>query len=187
MPLDLQPTLTGALVLLRPLQPSDWNAVYAVASDPLIWQQHPASDRYQEPVFRAFFHEALESRGAFAVLDVSTGDVIGSTRYHGYDQTLGVVEIGWTFLARSHWGGRYNGEMKQLLLDHAFSDVESVVFHVGPDNRRSQIAVERIGGVRDGVRRDAAGRESVVFRITRSAWQARRQGSPQSSHSQGSA
>lgn len=176
MSLDLQPTLTGALVRLRPLQAADWDALFAVASDPLIWQQHPASDRYQESVFRAFFRDAMDSGGAFAVLDVATGDVIGSTRYHGYDEALGVVEIGWTFLARSHWGGRYNGEMKQLLLDHAFGAVQSVVFLVGPDNRRSQIAVERIGGVRDGVRRDASGRESVVFRITRDAWHARRQG-----------
>ncbi len=174
MVFNLQPTLRGALVSLRPLQEADWDSLFAVASDPLIWEQHPASDRYQESVFREFFREAMASGGAFLVHDVATGQVIGSSRYFGYDADRGDVEVGWTFLARSHWGGRYNQEMKQLMLDHAFASVQSVVFLVGPDNRRSQIAVERIGGVREGVRRNSTGRESVVFRITREAWQKRR-------------
>src|SRR6185312_15160356 len=78
---DLQPTLRGNLVHLRPLRESDFEALFAVASDPLIWEQHPASDRYQEPVFRDFFRGGIESGGAFLVLDATTGAVIGSTRY----------------------------------------------------------------------------------------------------------
>lgn len=165
MPFDFQPTLKGELVELRPLCAEDFAGVYAAASDPLVWEQHPASDRYQEEVFREFFREAMESGGAFVVLDHKDNQVIGSTRYLAYDAAESEVEIGFTFLARSHWGGRYNGEMKRLLLEHAFRFVRSVVFLVGPENYRSQKAVEKIGGVREGMRANAVGRDSVVFRI----------------------
>lgn len=100
------------------------------------------------------------------MLDRATQQVIGSSRYHGYDPVRRDVEIGWTFLARSHWGGRYNGEMKRLMLEHAFRWVERVVFLIGPQNVRSQRAVERIGGQRVGMRQDGAGRESLVYEIT---------------------
>ena len=170
MPFDLQPTLKGELLELRPLTAEDFRELYAVASDPLIWEQHPASDRYKEEVFREFFQGALESGGAFLVVDSATGRAIGSTRFHSYDEEESEIEIGWTFLARSHWGGRFNGEMKRLMLDHAFRFVESVVFLVGPENFRSQRAVEKIGGVRDGSRPNAVGRDSFVYRINASAF-----------------
>lgn len=166
MPFDLQPTLKGELLELHPLRPDDFDALYAVAADPLIWEQHPASNRYEEAVFREYFRGALESGGAFLVVDAATGRVIGSTRFHGYDEARSEIEIGWTFLARSHWGGSYNREMKTLLLAHAFRYVSSVVFLVGPKNLRSQKAMEKIGGVRDGMRPDGRGGESVVFRIS---------------------
>lgn len=166
MPFDLQPTLKGELLELRPLRPDDFDALYAVAADPLIWEQHPASDRYKEDVFREYFRGALDSGGAFLVVDAATGRVIGSTRFHGYDEAKSEIEIGWTFLARSHWGGSSNREMKTLLLGHAFRYVSSVVFLVGPKNLRSQKAMEKIGGVRDGMRPDGRGGESVVFRIS---------------------
>ena len=118
-----------------------------MASDPLIWEQHPAHDRYQEEVFKEFFREALESGGAFVVIDRKTQEIIGSSRYFGFEPGKREIEIGWTFLARSHWGGKYNGELKRLMLDHAFKFVESVVFLIGPTNVRSQKAVEKIGGV----------------------------------------
>lgn len=168
--MDLQPVLRGELVALRPLVESDWDALFAVASDPLIWEQHPQPDRCTEPVFREFFRGAMSSGGAFLVTDARDGRVIGSSRYSGYDPAASSVEIGWTFLARECWGGRYNGEMKRLMLDHAFRFVERVVLHVGPQNVRSQRAVEKIGGVRSGTRLDAAtGLESVRFVITRPA------------------
>ena len=137
-----------------------------MAADPLIWEQHPAKDRYQEEQFRVFFHEALESGGALVAIDTKDGRVIGSSRFHGYDGDKSEVEIGWTFLARSHWGGRYNGEMKQLMLQHAFRFVDRVVFLVGLHNRRSQRAVEKLGGMRVGSRPDASGRDSIVYEIT---------------------
>jgi len=165
MPFELQPTLDGELVLLRPLRPEDFDALYAVASDPLIWEQHPQPERCQEPVFREFFRGAMESGGAFLALDKQDGRVIGSSRYFGYDEAASEIEIGWTFLARSHWGGRYNGEMKRMMLQHAFRFVRNVVFMIGPNNIRSRRAVERIGGVLIGTR-EVQGRESVVYRIT---------------------
>jgi N-acetyltransferase len=163
---DLQPTLKGKLIELRPLRPEDFDALFAVASDPLIWEQHPSSDRYKPDVFKEFFRGALESGGAFLVTDCRDGRVIGSSRYYGYDPEKSEVEIGWTFLARSHWGGVYNREMNQLMLRHAFRFVENVIFVVGSKNFRSQQAMEKIGGVRVGTRTDSGGRESVVFRIT---------------------
>jgi RimJ/RimL family protein N-acetyltransferase/membrane-associated phospholipid phosphatase len=166
MSFDLQPILKGELVELRPLRPDDFDALFAVASDPLIWEQHPSSDRYQEEVFRKFFRDALDSGGALIAIDAKDGRVIGSSRYHGYDAQTSEVEIGWTFLARSHWGGRYNGEMKRLMLQHAFRFVERVVFRIGPDNQRSRRAVEKIGGVLVGTRTDATGRECVMYQIT---------------------
>jgi len=166
MDFELQPTLRDDLVELRPLREEDFDALYAVAADPLIWEQHPASDRHEEAVFRAFFREAMESGGALIALDASDGRVIGSSRFHAHDPVAREIEIGWTFLARSHWGGRYNGAMKRLMLLHAFRFVDRVLFLVGPRNHRSQRAVEKIGGVRAGTRRDATGRESVVFELT---------------------
>ena len=170
MPFDLQPVLRGELLELRPLRAEDFTALYAVASDPLVWEQHPNRDRHEEEVFKKFFREALESGGAFVVVDRADGRVIGSSRYHGYDEAGSEIEIGWTFLARSHWGGRYNGEMKRLMLGHAFKFVDSVVFLVGPQNLRSRRAVEKIGGVLVGTRPNGEGRDSVVYRITASAF-----------------
>lgn len=171
--IDLQPVLTGTLVRLEPLQESDWPTLYAVAADPLIWEQHPASDRYREPVFRQFFRDAMASGGAFRVIDCATGEVIGSSRYAGHDPHRREIEIGWTFLARSHWGGRYNREMKRLMLDHIFAWVDTVLFLIGPNNVRSYTAVERLGAVRNGTRTDSHGRASLVYRLTRDAWSQR--------------
>ena len=162
MSFDLQPFLRGQLLELRPLQPGHFQQLYAVASDPLIWEQHPAKDRYKEDIFQAFFREALESGRALIAIDSRNGQVIGSSRFHGYDQHKSEVEIGWTFLARSHWGGSYNGEMKQLMLQHAFQFVASVIFVIGPQNFRSQKAVEKLGAVRVGSRPDG----NFVYQIT---------------------
>ena len=150
MSFDLQPHLKGDLIELRPLKPEDWDDLFAVASDALIWAQHPENDRYKEDVFKVFFKDALESGGAFVVIDTKTRQIIGSTRFHGYDPEKAEVEIGWTFLARKYWGGRYNREMKQLMLAHAFKFVENVIFFIGENNIRSQKATEKIGAIKDG-------------------------------------
>ena len=166
---ELQPHLVGDLLELRPLQPEDWESLFAVAADPLIWEQHPAHDRYQEEVFKEFFGEALASGGAFVVLDRKTRKIIGSSRYFGFDPSKREIEIGWTFLARSYWGGKYNRELKRLMLDHAFQFVENVVFLIGPTNVRSQKALEKIGGVlterRTKTNSDGEIVENVVYQI----------------------
>ena len=167
---DLQPHLIGELIEVRPLASDDWEGLFAVASDPLIWEQHPANDRWREEVFREFFREALETGSAFVVIDRETGRIIGSSRYFGFDSSESVVEIGWTFLARAYWGGKYNGELKRLMLDHAFRFVERVLFVIGVTNFRSQKAVEKIGGVRVGRREKVVPRGivgSFVYEIRR--------------------
>jgi N-acetyltransferase len=170
VPFDLQPVLIGELVELRPMREEDFPVLYAVASDPLIWAQHPEPDRCTEPVFRRFFRGGMESGGAFIVLDRRDGSVIGSSRFAEYDEASSVIEIGWTFLARSHWGGSHNREMKQLMLVHAFRFVRRVVFRVGPNNRRSQRALEKIGASSLGLETDQQRGESVLYEITRDAF-----------------
>ena len=132
MPFELQPTLKSEILELRPLRADDFEALYEVASDPLIWEQHPHSDRYKLDVFRKFFDEAMESGGAFIVLDRKDDRVIGSSRFYCYDLVRSEIEIGWTFLARSRWGGIYNGEMKRLMLSHAFRFVDNVLCLLAP-------------------------------------------------------
>jgi N-acetyltransferase len=169
--IDLQPTLTGELIELRPLRPDDFDALFSAASDPLIWEQHPESDRYQRDVFQKYFDGALECKGAFAIIDRRSGRMIGSSRYCNLDPANSEAEIGWTFLERKFWGGSYNRELKQLMLDHAFRFVDRVVFVVGEKNLRSQKALEKIGAgffkkkhlpARDGVLAP-----NLVFLITR--------------------
>lgn len=168
MPFDAQPTLTGDLLHVRPLRQDDFDALYAVASDPLIWEQHPASDRHELEVFRQFFQVGMASGGAMLITDVATGAVIGSSRFHNFREAAREVEIGWTFLARACWGGRYNAELKRLMLTHAFRYVDSVVLVIDPTNTRSRRAARKIGAVLDGRLRDEAGDEKVVYRIARS-------------------
>ena len=165
MPFELQPTLHGELLTLRQLRDDDYDALFAVASDPLIWEQHPDADRWKPAVFHRFFGDAMASGGALIALDRASGAVIGSSRYHGWNEPARTVEIGWSFLARAYWGGTYNGEMKRLMLEHAFRFADRVIFIVGAGNVRSQRAMEKIGGVRTGTRCDSSGREGVVFTI----------------------
>jgi RimJ/RimL family protein N-acetyltransferase len=173
---NLQPRLEDALVHLRPLQAEDFPALYTVASDPLIWEQHPNRDRYRHEVFSTFFQGAMQSGGAFMVSDARSGAVIGSTRYYELDEAAGTVAIGYTFLARSHWGGGSNRSMKTLMLDHAFGHLQRVVFHVGENNRRSRVAMERLGGVYLGSAPVAYYGETaninVIYAIDRDAWRA---------------
>ena len=175
--MDRQPILAGERLLLRPLAARDWAALYGVASDPLIWAVHPAHDRWQEPVFRTFFDDALAKGGALAVIDVASGAMIGSSRFQNHHPAHGgSVEIGWTFLARSHWGGEANREMKRLMIGHALRFVERVLFVVGAQNLRSRRAMEKIGGRLNGfseMRMMAGGPvEHLQYEITRARFAA---------------
>ena len=144
---DWQPTLEGDLVLLHPTRLDDWEEMFAAASDPLIWAGHPAKDRCTEPGFRKYFDGALQSGGALTIVDKPNGRIVGCSRYHDYVPDLSRVEIGYTFLVRSCWGGAVNGEVKRLMLDHAFHFVDTVQFAVAEDNIRSRKACEKIGAI----------------------------------------
>ena len=170
MSFELQPALKGNLLELRPLRAEDFPELYAVASDPLVWEQHPNSDRYKDDVFRSFFRDAMTSGGAMLATDCKTGQVIGSSRFYGYNHDRSEIEIGWTFLARSHWGGVYNREMKYLMLRHAFRFVNRVIFVIGTRNMRSQKAIEKLGGVRIASRPDRGGDDNFVYEITNSTF-----------------
>jgi N-acetyltransferase len=165
---DFQPTLTGKTVIIRPLRRDDWSPLFAAASDPAIWELHPTRDRYTEPVFRRYFDGAIASGMAFAFVERAGGEMIGSSRYHGFDPVQSEIEIGWTFLVRRHWGGHTNREIKRLMLDHAFTFVDTVIFWVGENNLRSRTAMKKIGGVlRDGlfVREATGDAPHVIFEI----------------------
>ncbi len=146
-----QPTLPGPRITLRPLEEKDFDDLYSVASDPLIWDQHPNPDRYQRDVFRKFFDYGLESQGALVILRNSDSKIIGSSRYCDYRPEKKDIEIGFTFLSRECWGGSINAELKALMLNHAFRFVDSVRFNVGLNNFRSKRALEKIGAKLTGV------------------------------------
>ena len=170
VPFELQPALTGPLLQLRPLSATDYDSLYAVAADPKIWEQHPDRTRWQPDGFRTYFDQAMASGGALLASNAETSAAIGSSRFHGYDAAASEIEIGWTFLARNYWGGRYNREMKRLMVEHAFRFVQRVVLHIGPDNVRSQNAALKIGAVFAGVAIDEAGSERYAYHLTSDPW-----------------
>ena len=145
---DYQPTLVGPTITVRPIASDDWPELFTAGSDPEIWKVHPVPDRYSEPEFRKFFDGALHSGMGFVFVDRANGRLIGSSRYYGYAPERNEIEIGWTFIVRSHWGGATNREVKRLMLDHAFTFVDTVIFWVGEKNWRSQGAMTKIGGMR---------------------------------------
>lgn len=175
--MDRAPVLEGERLLLRPLTADDWDALYAIASDRELWAVHPAHDRWREPVFRAFFDQALARGGALVVIDSASGQIVGSSQFQDFDPANGgSVEIGWTFLARAHWGSGANAEMKRLMLQHALRFVERALFVVGEHNVISRRAMEKIGGRLTDETRDMprAGevQRHVVYAIDRAGFAA---------------
>lgn len=170
--MNRQPVLEGERLLLRPLTPDDWDALFAIARDRQVWAIHPQHDRWQEPVFRRFFADALDRSGALVVIEKASGTIIGSSQYK--PESRGAVEIGWTFLAPRYWGGSYNREMKRLMLAHAFQFVERAEFRVGECNLRSQRAMAKIGGRLterfDMVETPGGPMRHVIFEITRESF-----------------
>jgi RimJ/RimL family protein N-acetyltransferase len=148
MSINWQPRLENDLLILQPLSAIYFEELFQVASDPLIWDQHPSKERSHPKGFELFFKEALESNRAFIVIDKGSGTTIGSTRFAPVNETTNAIEIGWTFLARGYWGGRHNRSMKMMMIDYAFKYVDHVLFYIHQDNIRSQKSVEKIGGKR---------------------------------------
>ena len=145
MNINLQPTLENNLVILFPLNVEDFEDLYSVASNPEIWEQHPNKERWKRDVFSTFFEGAINSKGAFKIIDKLTGKTIGSSRFYDYSKDGNSILIGYTFFSKAYWGKGINHVVKTLMLDYIFKFVTRVYFHVGAENIRSQISIERLG------------------------------------------
>ncbi|MBC8053284.1 MAG: GNAT family N-acetyltransferase [Sphingobacteriaceae bacterium] len=168
--MNLQPaTLKNELIKLVPLNESHWEEVYSAASDPLIWAQHPAPDRYKQDVFEKFFQEGIDSKGAFAIVDLKSAEIIGTSRFYDYDEKNRSIAIGYTFLVRKYWGTVYNKALKSLMINYALEYVDEVIFHVGSINIRSQKAVEKLGA-RKYAEEMRAGKSYVYYRLEKANW-----------------
>ena len=170
--MDRQPTLVGETLIVRPMTPEDVEPLFAVASDPEIWAMHPERTRWQRDVFQRFADGALTSGGGLVVLRRDTGALIGASRYYEWDAEARSVVIGFTFLARAHWGDGTNGELKRLMIDHAFTFAHTVIFHVGETNWRSRRAVEKLGATHARTVTNDAGQVSVHYTLTPTQWRA---------------
>ncbi|MEZ4787765.1 MAG: GNAT family N-acetyltransferase [Flavobacterium haoranii] len=148
--MNLQPILSNKEIVLIPLVNEDFEALYYIASDKLLWEQHPNNDRYKKEVFEDFFKKAIESKGAFTIYEKTTNKIVGSTRFYDLEEKSKSVFIGFTFIDRKFWGSSLNGKVKKLMIDYAFQFVDSVKFHVGETNYRSQKAVEKLGALKIG-------------------------------------
>ncbi len=167
--MNIQPKLVCDHLELRPLLQSDYDDLLRAASDPLIWEQHPQPDRYRPEVFKVFFAEALKSQGALVIIDRKTSEIIGISRYYDYSSESLSVIVGYTFLARKYWGGSYNFELKKLMINYALDFVKTIFFQIGLDNKRSQKAMEKIGGINTGIQEIAVSytppKKSYIYKI----------------------
>lgn len=174
---NLQPILENEMIKIIPLKPDDFDTLYAIASDPLLWEQHPNKDRYKRHVFEIFFKGAIESKGAFLVYDKVNNLPIGSSRYYTVEGKENTIAIGYTFIARDHWGGKYNPALKKLMINHALRFVDSVVFHIGAVNVRSQKAIERLGAIKideeDMAYFGEASKLNFIYEIRKENWRKR--------------
>ncbi len=167
--MNLQPFLTSEMIDIRPLTEVDVEGLFQVASDPLIWEMHPQPDRYKADVFKKFFAEAMASKGAIAILDKKTSNLIGTSRFYDYKPESSSVLIGYTFLSRPYWGGSFNRDLKKLMINHALKFVKTVYFQVGVGNLRSQRAMEKIGAIKTGIEEVAISygppKKSYIYKI----------------------
>jgi RimJ/RimL family protein N-acetyltransferase len=174
MKFNTQPVLENDKAILQPLQENDFEALYAVASDPKIWEQHPNKDRWKRDVFRTFFEGAIQSKGAFKIIDKSTGHIAGSTRMYDYNEQDNSILIGYTFYGTAYWGKGINLSVKAQLLDYLFQYVSHVYFHIGAHNIRSQIAISRLGAKQVGEQEVAyfgePSRLNYIYRIEKEEW-----------------
>jgi RimJ/RimL family protein N-acetyltransferase len=166
-------------VRLEPLSLVHADGLRAAAEDGELWNLRVTS--VPEPHnIEQYIIAALETpnRIAFAVLDASTGAVLGTTSYHDIVPAIGRVEIGWTWYAKSRQRSHVNTSCKLLLLSHAFDTLGCAVVGLRTDNFNfaSQAAIERLGAKKDGVlrhhhpRRDGTVRDTVMYSILRGEW-----------------
>lgn len=174
--MDLQPVLANTLATLHPLRETDFEEVYAAASDPAVWQFHPNKDRWKREVFRNFFNGAMASGGAFRITDNASGKTIGCTRYYDHDPAARSIFIGYTFFAVPFWRRGYNLAVKRSMLDHIFRHVDHVYFHIGAANMPSQRSIMKLGAVKVGEETVAyfgeAPKLNFTYAIGRQQWPA---------------
>lgn len=176
---NYQPELQGELVRIAPATEADFEALFALASDPDIWAMHPQRNRHQREIFRAFFDSAQNDRGGVKLIEAASGKVIGFSRYSTKGRPDGEVEIGWTFYARRVWGQGHNDEVKALMLSHAFATFGTVCFHAGETNLRSRRAIEKLGAKLTDERVNGVGVDgkdvNVTYLLTCADWHSVRQ------------
>ncbi len=169
--MHLQPTLSNEFVQIVPLVSSDFDELFIIASDKLLWEQHPEKDRYKEDIFLKFFQDAIDSKSAFKIIDIKNGNTIGSTRFYLYNESEKSVAIGYTFIDRNYWATPYNRALKNVMINYAFQFVENIIFHVGDTNFRSQKAVEKLGALHTETFLDKeTGRTHVTYTLTKESW-----------------
>ncbi|MCX2432932.1 GNAT family N-acetyltransferase [Pedobacter sp. GR22-10] len=177
MNFDLQPTLQDPFIKVVPLKESDFENLYAVAADPLIWEQHPNKDRYKREVFEVFFKGAMDSKGAFIIYDQATGEVVGSSRYYEWNEEEKSIAIGYTFIGRKFWGRGYNTALKKLMFNYAFQFTDQIILYIGATNFRSQKAIEKLGAIKTTKIEVAYYGEPVkwnfLYQINKIAWNSR--------------
>ncbi len=172
-------TLTSDVVRLEPLRREHAEGLFQASLDADIWTYMPF-DPSQSIQSLMGWIEAAESQGqlAFAIRDVQTGELLGSTRYLNISHENHGLEIGWTWLAAPARRTAVNTECKYLLLRHAFESLGAIRVALKTDSRnlRSQRAIERIGAVREGILRkerilaDGYQRDTVMYSITADEW-----------------
>lgn len=145
-----RPTLEGGGIIVRPLTGEDREGLYEAASDPLVWAGHPATDRHERAVFDPYFTFLLGTGASLAVAEASDRVIGTSTYYVEPGAVPARLSIGFTFLARDHWGGATNRTLKALMLGHLFEHADAAWFHIGPANIRSQRATGKLGARRFG-------------------------------------
>ena len=174
MNFSIQTILENEYFQLLPLQNDDFERLYLVASDPKVWEQHPNKERYKREVFENFFKGAMESGGAFIIINKESNEVLGSTRFYDFNEKNKSILIGYTFYGTNSWGKNVNPQVKKIMLDYIFQFVDTVIFHVGNDNIRSVKAMERLGAENLGEQEVAyfgeAARTNFIFQIKKEDW-----------------
>lgn len=178
-------TLEGLHVRLEPLSAAHVDGLLAAGEDPEIWRYLPIGGFARRADAEAFVAVAERGRSSgtelpFAIVRREDGRIVGSTRYLDVRPRDRALEIGWTWLSREVWRTPVNTECKLLLLRHAFEDLGAHRVQLKTDlrNLRSQRAIERIGGVREGVLRrhmtlhDGHVRDTVLFSLVDAEWPA---------------
>lgn len=169
--MNLQPTLANDLVQIVPLSENDFEVLFAIASDELLWEQHPANDRYKKDVFYQLFKNIVDTKFGFKVIDVKNGNTIGSTCYYDLNESEKSVAIGYTFIDRKYWGTPYNRALKDLMINYAFQFMETIIFHIGETNFRSRKAVEKLGAIlTKNIFISETQKKHVIYKLEKKNW-----------------